>query len=158
MRGTPSLPLLPGPLWSGVVAPDKGPIYGLNKTKPLFEFTGFFLHLNCVFMLNWIARNRTVLASKLYTYAKLNYRKQNCFEVNSVYCPISWSCRIHRLHLCKGVRPSPNECPGYDTKQSDGKFQLMLKLWGMWGTPLVPLLPGLLWPGLVAPDRVLSMG
>ena len=36
MRSTPSLPLLPGPLWPGVVAPDKGPIYGLNRTKPCF--------------------------------------------------------------------------------------------------------------------------
>ena len=33
MRGTPSLPSLPGPLWAGVVSPDKGPIYGLNRTK-----------------------------------------------------------------------------------------------------------------------------
>ncbi len=32
MRSTPSLPSLPGPLWPGVVAPDKGPIYGLNRT------------------------------------------------------------------------------------------------------------------------------
>ena len=28
MRSTPSLPLLPGSLWPGVVAPDKGPILG----------------------------------------------------------------------------------------------------------------------------------
>ena len=27
-------------------------------------------------MLNWIARNRTVLISKLCTYAKLNYLKK----------------------------------------------------------------------------------
>ena len=33
-RSTPSLPSLPGPLWSRVVATDKGPIYGLNRTKP----------------------------------------------------------------------------------------------------------------------------
>ena len=33
MRSTPSLPSLPGPLWPGVVAPDKGPIYGLNRTN-----------------------------------------------------------------------------------------------------------------------------
>ena len=34
MWSTPLLPSLPGPLWPGVVAPDKGPIYGLNRTKP----------------------------------------------------------------------------------------------------------------------------
>ena len=33
MRSTPLLPSLPGQLWPGVVAPDKGPIYGLNRTK-----------------------------------------------------------------------------------------------------------------------------
>ena len=30
---TPSLPLVPGPFWPGVVAPNKDPIYGLNRTK-----------------------------------------------------------------------------------------------------------------------------
>ena len=38
-------------------------------------------------------------------------------------CPIGWSCRIHRLHLCSGVR-SPPQCvipvSWYDTKQSHG--------------------------------------
>ena len=41
MRSTTFLPLLPGPLWPGVVASDKGPIYGLNRTKQWFEFTVF---------------------------------------------------------------------------------------------------------------------
>ena len=31
-------------------------------------------------------------------------------------------CRIHRLQLCKD---SPNECPRYDTKQSDGEVPVM---------------------------------
>ena len=65
-------------------------------------------------------------------------------------------CRIHRLLLYRGVRP-PNECPGYDTKQSDGEVPVMLKLWEMWSTPSLSLLPGLLWPGMVAFDRALSM-
>ena len=34
----------------------------------------------------------------------------------------------------------PNECPGYDIKQSDGEVPAMLELWGMWSTPLLPLL------------------
>ncbi len=51
-----------------------------------------------------------------------------------------------------------NECPGYDTKQSDGEVPAVLGLWGMQSTPLLPLLPGPLWPGVVAPDRALSMG
>ena len=73
-------------------------------------------------------------------------------------CPVGWGCRICQLHLCRGLRPHPNECPGYDTKQSDGEVPVMLELWGMQSTPLLPLLPGPLRPGMVAPDRTLSIG
>ena len=52
----------------------------------------------------------------------------------------------------------PNECPGYDTKQSDGEVPAVLELWGMRSTPSLPSLPGPLCPGVVAPDRALSMG
>ena len=34
----------------------------------------------------------------------------------------------------------------------------MLELYGKRSTPSLPLLPGLLWSGVVAPDKVLSMG
>ena len=40
----------------------------------------------------------------------------------------------------------------------DGEAPVMLELWGMQSTPSLPLLPGILWPTVVAPDRVLSMG
>ena len=33
----------------------------------------------------------------------------------------------------------------------------MLELWGKSSTPSLPSLPGQLWPGVVAADRVLSM-
>ena len=52
----------------------------------------------------------------------------------------------------------PNQYPGYDTKQSDGEAPVMLGLWEMQSTPLLQSLPGTLWPRVVAPDRVLSMG
>ena len=51
----------------------------------------------------------------------------------------------------------PNKCPGYDIKQSDGEAPA-LEIWGMWSTLSLPLLPGPLWPGVVAPDWVLSIG
>ena len=94
------------------------------------------------------------------------HEKSNCisaYVATSKYppwllCPVSWGCRIHWLHLCRGVRPPPNECPIYDTKQSDGEVPAVLELWGMRSTPSLPLLPGPLWPGVVAPDRALSMG
>ena len=50
-----------------------------------------------------------------------------------------------------------NECPRYDTKQSDGETSLILELWGMRCTPLFLSFPGPLWPGVVASDRVLSI-
>ena len=64
-------------------------------------------------------------------------------KIKPLSCPVGWGCRI---------------CPGYDTKQSDGEVPVMLELWRMRSTPSLPLLPGPLWPGMVAPDRALSMG
>ena len=126
MRSTPSLPSIPGTLWSRVVAPDR--VLSMGQ-----------IELNCVLMLNWITWNKTV------------------FTFNSVYCPVGRGCRIHRLHLCRVVRPS-NECPRYDNKQSDGEVPVMLVLWGMWSNSSLPSLPGPLWPGVVASDWVLTMG
>ena len=54
--------------------------------------------------------------------------------------------------------PLNNECPGYDTKQSDGEVPVILELWGMQSTPSLPSLPGPLWPGVVSPDRAQSIG
>ena len=25
--------------------------------------------------------------------------------------PVNWDCKIYQLHLYRGVRPPPNECP-----------------------------------------------
>ena len=51
-----------------------------------------------------------------------------------------------------------HKCPEYDTKQFDGEVPVMLELWGMRSTPSLLSLPGSLWPRVVAPDRILSMG
>ena len=75
------------------------------------------------------------------------------FDVQCIF-HFAQSAGIHRLLLCRGVRfPTPNECPRYDTKQSDGQVLAMLELWGMRSTPSLPSLPGPLWPGVVAPDK-----
>ena len=87
---------------------------------------------------------------------RINYSKSGIilYDIQHLPCPVGWGCRIHRLLLCRGVRtPPPNECPGYDTKQSDGEVPAMLELWEMWSTPLLPSHPGPLWPGVVAPDK-----
>ena len=75
----------------------------------------------------------------------------------SITSPVGWGCRIHRLHFCRGVRPH-HEGPRYDSKQSDGEVPVNLWLWEMRSTRSLPLLPGPLWTGVVASDRVLSMG
>ena len=33
-----------------------------------------------------------------------------------VDCPVSWGCRIHRLLLCRGVRPLPTSVPDMTIK------------------------------------------
>ena len=71
--------------------------------------------------------------------------------------PVGWSCRIHWLHLCRGLR-LPNECSRYYIKQSNREAPIIPEFWRMWSTPSLPLLPGPLWPGVVALDRVLPMG
>ena len=99
-----------------------------------------------------------------------------------VPCPVGWGCRIHRLHLYRGVRhprvsywlsrlglydtptaslprrkTPAHECPGYDTKQSDGEVPVMLEFWGIQRTPSLPSFLGPLLLEVVVPDRVLSM-
>ena len=53
---------------------------------------------------------------------------------------------------------SSNKCPRYDLKQSDDEAPVMLELWGIQDTSSLQSPPGPLWRGVVAPDRVLSMG
>ena len=59
-------------------------------------------------------------------------------SIQSDPCPVSWCCRIPKLHLNRGVRPPTNECPAYDIKQSGGEVPVMLELWGMWNTLSLP--------------------
>ena len=79
----------------------------------------------------------------------------------------SWFCRASAQSagagkypnclLCRWVGP-PSHSPGYDIKQSNGEAQVKLALWGMWSTFSLLSLPGPFWPGVVAPDRILSIG
>ena len=62
--------------------------------------------------------------------------------------------RIHWLHLCRGVRHPSTSVLDMTLM---GEAPVMLELWRMWSTPSLPLLPGSLWPRVVAPDRILSI-
>ena len=78
------------------------------------------------------------MPSTLYTYILNIYVAQSAGAAEYTNCPFA-------------------ECAGYDTKQSDGKVPVKLELWGLRRIPSLPLLPGPLWPGMVGPDRALSM-
>ena len=73
-----------------------------------------------------------------------------------LYRPVGSDCRIHQQHLCRGVSYL-QRVHVYDIKLSYGKVPA-LKIWGMWSTPSLPLFPCSLWPGVVALDRILSIG
>ena len=90
-------------------------------------------------MLNWIIWNKTVLTLTL--------------------C-IAQSAGALEYTDCTSAegQDRSNDGPWYDTQQSNGEIPVMLELWGMQSTPSLPLVPGPLWPGTVAPDRALSMG
>ena len=62
MQSTPSLPLLPGPLWPGVAAPHRVPsIDQIDLFDSIYVSNRTVWRLNWVqrFMWNWIVRNRT---------------------------------------------------------------------------------------------------
>ena len=61
---------------------------------------------------------------------------------------VSWSFRIYQMHLCRSC-----EYLEHDSRPSD-----VLGLWQMWSTHSLSLLRGPLWPRVVIPIRVLSMG
>ena len=115
--------------------------------------------IETVLMLNWIVWNRIIYLYKykcngnegvlclpqsssitgtspsdcLMSYSGHSLGGVLPFYRDTVVC---WGCRIHWLHLCRGVRPPLTyECPRYDTKSSDGEAPVMLELWGMWSTP-----------------------
>ena len=69
-----------------------------------------------------------------FSAPSVNFREKIYFTefCSKPICPVSWDCRIHQLHLCRGVKPSQHV---YDTKQSDGEVPVMLGLWRMWSTP-----------------------
>ena len=80
--------------------------------------------------------------------------------------PVGCGRGIYRLHLWRRLRPSTttttttkkkNDCPGYDTRLFHGEVPIV-ELWRMWSTRSLPLLLSTLWPRVVAPVRVPSIG
>ena len=63
-------------------------------------------------------------------------------RIEIILCSVGWSCRIHWLLLCRGVGSPLKRVSWYATKQFVGEAPVMLELWEMRSTPLLPLLPG----------------
>ena len=129
--------------------PQSSCITGTSPSDCLVSYPGHLLTVGVLPPLQW--GNRCILQPQpieFWEYINLN-----------PFCnmPSRQGCRILWLHLCRGVRPPPTKCPGYDTKQSDGEVPVMLELWGIWSTPSLPLLPGPFWPSMVAIDKAQSM-
>ena len=57
-----------------------------------------------------------------------------------------WRLQIAQFARAVEITDPTNECPGYNTKQYDGEFSIMLAHWGMRSTPSLQSLPGPLWP------------
>ena len=68
-------------------------------------------------------RNNKRLIHSFTLMFKIKIKKKHLMYVfsqplpNELDNPVNWGCRIHWLHLCKGVRPPTptNESPGYSS-------------------------------------------
>ena len=158
---TPSLPLLSGPLWPEVVVLVR--VSSMGQIE-LFNHLVDLKLWKCwigLFVLDSRIWKHLIISLDCNSWKYLTVCKQmnfnNSLKKNWVTYKLFWGCRIHRLHLFRVVRLS-QRVSWHDTKLSDGETPVMLELWGMQSTSFLPLFPGSLFPGLVAPDRVLSMG
>ena len=66
--------------------------------------------------------------------------------------------RIHWLHVCRGVRPPPQRVSKLWHYTIWWWVARNAGIWGMQITSSLPFLPGPPRPGVVAPNRVLSLG
>ena len=82
---------------------------------------------------------------QIYTFIytqTTRYTETNTYiYIHTYYSSFSWSSRIHRLHLCKGLRHTPDKCPRYDIKQSNGEAPVMLEFGGNAGYPFIAIAP-----------------
>ena len=105
-------------------------IYQLSYIKHSWRFIRILLYiLKC---------NHSQLIFSGYIYIYIYIFSSRCFDA-----VIDQSAEAVKYTYCITAEGlvSPNECLGYVT----------------WSTPSLTSLPGSLWPGVVAPDRVLSM-
>ena len=81
-----------------------------------------------------------------------NLQELICHKTQSNFAQSAGAVEYTDFFAAEGEYSS-NECPAYDTKQSESEVLVMLELWGMLRIFLMPSLQGTLWI-----YRVLSMG
>ena len=93
---------------------------------------------------------RGVTSWQTRTVEHWTFRTKHLYKMsmwsNWSICPICWDSRIHRLYLCRGVRLRPTSVLIMTLNNLISEVPIMLELWGMRVTPLLPSLPGPLWP------------
>ena len=100
--------------------------FSVNFLSLLFLFSYFFFSYQHFF--SFFLSSLLILVLSLFIYNHLIVSPRVSGPVGSGY-------GIRRLLLCRGVRHPP------PTKQSDGEVLVMLEVWGMQSTSLLPLLP-----------------
>ena len=70
----------------------------------------------------------------IYQTYMLDENQQALTLINSLIIPQKKIVEYTNCFSAEGWEP-PNECPGYNTKQSDSEVLVMLELWGMWSIP-----------------------
>ena len=120
----------------------------------------------------WLCRNKWPLSNRNNYLKQFNYsmteeylKSNTCMQIICIELEYLMSLTTQSAgpveytdSISAGVWLPPYGCPWYDTKQSNVDAPVMLELWGMWNTPSLPSFPGQLWPRVVAPGRVPSMG
>ena len=110
----------------------------------VFFFSFFFTDIFLYFIFYLPTQSAYIRSSSSYLTSH-----SFCFFSYFLFCPVDWSSIRHTTT----TTTTTNECPGYNTKQSDGEIPVMLELWGMRGTTLPPSLPGPLRLRMGAPDK-----
>ena len=109
-----------------------------THTWKLFRVTFYPLKENIIWYIVFDCTDLSQMFCLQYfqTFLLLYFGMLNLIlSIFRVCCPASWGCRIHRLLLCRGVRPPPNECPDMTLNNLMVRFQQCWSF-GECGVPL----------------------
>ena len=95
-------------MWRG---PQEYVTYEFVPTSPAVSCMSGSLNMDC-FCDGWYVAVQLLLCGVLPPGLVPNCLQQFCIVAvklfsKIIFCPVCWGCRIHRLHLCRGVRPPP---------------------------------------------------